>query len=87
MPRTNEYEGKIPMFYRRRTLELMMFTHVTLLHERYEFTLEAALDDFLEMYGIDEKEYPVESALTIYNRIRNNFVWCNLKEKLDSSNI
>ena len=85
MPKTNEYEGRIPAFYRRKTIEILMFAHVTALHERNGVTLEEAIDDFLELYGIPEREYPVESALTTYNRIRNNFIFVNIKEKLDSS--
>ena len=81
MPKINEYEGKIPTFYRRRVLEIMLFTHVTLLREREGMEVKDAIKDFLRFYGIDELDYPIESALVIYHRTNNNFIWANIKEK------
>jgi len=85
MPKVNEYEGKIPAFYRKRTLDILLFAHVTALHERHCMPLEEAIIDFMGLYKIDEDEYPVKSALIIYHRVRNNFIWANIKEKLDST--
>ena len=82
MPKINAYEGKIPAFYRRKTIELLMFAHVTALHEKYDVPLMDAIFDFIKMYGINEDEFPIESALTTYHRIRNNFIWCNIKKNL-----
>ena len=82
MPKTNAYEGKIPAFYRRKTIDMLMFAHVTALHERYDVKLEDAIDDFLDLYGVDEDDYPIESARTTYNRIRNNFIWTKIKDKV-----
>ena len=81
MPKINEYENKIPAFYRRRIIEILLFGHVTALHERHGMKLEDAILDFLELYGIDEEEYQLKSALIIYHRVRNNFIWANIKEK------
>ena len=83
MPGVNKYENKIPYFYRRKTLEILLFGHVTALHEQ-GMTLEEAIKDFQKLYNIDEEEYPVESAKVIYNRVRNNFIWSNLKEGIDN---
>lgn len=52
-----------------------MFGHVTALHECYNITLEQAIRNFLELYGIDEDEFPVESALVMYNRMLNNYIY------------
>ena len=81
MPKINKFEGKIPAFYRCRAIEIMLFTHVTALYEKYDFELRDAIRDFLKFYAIDEEDYPVESALIIYHRVRNNFIWANIKEK------
>ena len=81
MASVNEYEGKIPAFYRRRILEVMLFAHVSVLHEKYGIKLKDAIKDFMQFYGIDELDYPTESALVIYHRVRNNFIWANIKEK------
>lgn len=83
MPGINKYEGKIPYFYRRRAMEILLFGHVTAMHDRAGMDLEEAIRDFMKFYGIDEEEYPVKSALVIYNRVRNNFIWSNLKEGID----
>lgn len=82
MPLVNKYEKKIPEFYRRRTLEILLFAHVTALVEQCDMALEPAIRNFLDLYGIDEDDYPVKSALVLYNRIRNNFIWANIKKNL-----
>lgn len=82
MPAVNKYEKKIPEFYRRRTLELLLFAHVTALYEQCDMGLEPAIRSFLSLYCIDEEDYPVKSALVTYHRIRNNFIWADIKKNL-----
>ena len=82
MPKINKYENKIPAFYRRKTLELLLFAHVTALVEQCDMALEPAVRNFLDLYGIDEDDYPIGSALKIYHRTRNNFIWSNIKKNL-----
>lgn len=74
MPKTKDYLHRIPAFYRRSTIDIMLFAHVTALLKQ-DFLLKDAIGNFFDTYGIDEEEYPVESARTIYNRVRNNFLW------------
>lgn len=81
MPKVKKYEGRIPAFYRRSALDLMLFTHVTALCERTDMNLDDAIIDFFDLYGISDSEFPIESALTTYNRIRNNFIWTKIKDK------
>ena len=80
MPRVKKYEGKIPAFYRRSALDLMLFTHVTAMCERNNMKLDDAIYDFFDLYAIHDDEFPIESALTTYNRVRNNFIWTKIKE-------
>ena len=82
MARINEFESKIPAFYRKRTIDILLFAHVTALHERHDTPLEAAVKDFLCLYGISDEEYPLDSALRIYHRVRNNFIFSNIKKNL-----
>ena len=82
MPKVKKYEGRIPAYYRRSALDLMLFTHVTAMCERNKMILEEAIEDFFDLYGISTEEYPLESALTTYNRVRNNFIWANLNDKV-----
>ena len=50
MPGINKYEGKIPTFYRRRAMELIMFAHVTAMYERKGMTLDEAIKDFQKSF-------------------------------------
>ena len=81
MPKIKKYEAKIPAFYRRSALDLMLFTHVTALCERYNVNLDDAIIDFFDLYGISDNDFPIESALTTYNRVRNNFIWTKITEQ------
>ena len=88
MPRIKKYENRIPSFYRKSILDLLMFAHVTALREytsvkgKYKVTIEQAIDNFCETYGIPPDEYPIESAQSIYTRIQQNFIWSELKRKI-----
>jgi hypothetical protein len=84
MSRAKEYENRIPAFYRKKTIDLMLFTHVTALHFRNNMELKDAILDFYEMYGIDELEFPVSNALKVYSRVRNNFLWSELKKTINN---
>ena len=79
MPKPKKYLGKIPAYYRRDTLDIMLFVHITAMKERGGMTIHAAIDDFFELYGFDEDDYPIESALVTYNRIYHNFVYIKIK--------
>jgi len=37
------------------------------------------VDDFFELYGISDDDYPTETALVTYNRIYHNFVYTKIK--------
>ena len=72
----------------------MMFAHVNAIREKegtdkndnYIISIEDAIFDFFELYCITLDEYPIESALTTYTRLNNNFLWSEMKRKLDNSN-
>ena len=82
MPKIKEYENRIPAFYRKSTIDIMLFTHVTAMHFRNGMELKEAILDFYDMYGIDELEFPINNALKVYSRVRNNFLWQEMKRKL-----
>ena len=86
MPRNKEYENRIPAFYRKNTLDVMLFVHVTAMHERNKMELKDAINDFFSLYGIDEEEFPMGNALKVYHRVRVNFLWTSFKDSLDNSN-
>jgi hypothetical protein len=94
MPRSKKYENKIPVFYRKSTLDIMMFTHVTAIREysgvdangNYTISIEEAINNFFDLYYISLDDYPMESALTTYTRMNHNFLWSEMRRKLDNSN-
>jgi hypothetical protein len=78
MPKSKKYENKIPNFYRRNTLDILMFAHVTAMHERNKMSIPKGVDDFFNLYDISDEDYPVGNAVTTYNRIYNNFVYTKI---------
>lgn len=89
MPRTKKYENRIPAFYRRSTIDLMLFAHVTAIREytikddQYTIQLGDAINDFFNLYKIPEQEYEIETALSVYTRVQRNFIWSEIKQKRD----
>ena len=87
MPKLREFEQKIPAFYRKNIIDIMMFTHVNAFicspeHQktRYEGgTIEQGIEHFIEFYGLNEDEYPVDSAKVIYNNIKTAFHFQHVK--------
>lgn len=75
------YKYSIPAFYRRSTLDVMLFTHVTAMRFRMDLSLEEAIEDFIKMYDISHDDYPIDSALVTYNRVMNNFIYVNKVEE------
>lgn len=82
MPRIKEYENKIPAFYRKSTIDIMLFVHVTAMYYRNKMELKEAIEDFYDLYGIDELEFPIANALKVYSRVRNNFLWKEMQQKM-----
>jgi hypothetical protein len=66
----------------------MMFSHITAIREfttrdnKYTMTIEDAIGDFCELYGIEPDELPIESAMATYTRIQNMFLWSEMKRKI-----
>lgn len=83
MPKSKEYENRIPTFYRKKTIDLMLFVHVTAMHHRNNMELKEAIEDFYDLYGIDELEFPIGNALKVYSRVRQNFLWKEIQQKLN----
>lgn len=94
MPRNKKYENKIPAFYRKSALDLMLFTHATAVREfegqsdngRYKVSIEEAIQHFFDVYCISTDDFPMESALTTYVRMQQNFLYSEMKRNLDLSN-
>lgn len=67
-------EGTIPRIYKRNTISLLMFSFVqgvrTTLHT---ISVKQALCMFKEVYNLTEEEFNVDSALTTYSRMQQEF--------------
>ena len=81
MPRIREFEKKIPAFYRKTAVDIMMFAHVNAIMNNTCMTIEDSIYDFMTMYGIDPEDYPIDTAKVTYNRLKNNFLWKETREK------
>ena len=88
MPRSKEYENRIPAFYRRQTIDIMLFVHVTAIRERsgldergkrYVISIEEAIRDFFKLYCISEDEFPIENAMTVFHRVKANFIYTKIE--------
>jgi len=82
MPKIKPFEGRIPAFYRRSALDLMMFAHVNAVRHHKDLSLVDAIIDFLDYYGIDSYEYNIETVEVAYQRIRNNFIYAHQIEPI-----
>ena len=70
--------NKIPAFYRKQAIDIMLFAHVTALN-KYGLQINEAIEDFKETYNLDEDNYPSDSAKVTFSNMRNTFLWNELK--------
>jgi len=66
---------KIPAFYRKQAIDIMLFAHVTAL-QQYQMPIIDAIQNF------SEDDYPMESARVTYTNMRNAFLWRCISEKI-----
>jgi len=79
MTNPNSYRNKIPIFYRKQTIDIMLFAHVTAMC-KYGYTIKESIEDFKQTYNLNEDEYPLESALVTFSNMRNAFLWNELRD-------
>ena len=70
---------KIPAFYRKQAVDIMLFAHVTAL-QKYQMSVVDAIIDFRNTYDLDEDDYPLDSARVSYTNMKNAFLWRGIKE-------
>ena len=58
MPRNKPYAGKIPAFYRKQTIDILLFAHVTAL-QQYQMPIVDAIQNFRDTYGLTEDEISI----------------------------
>lgn len=81
MPKLRGFERNMPAFYRNKAIDFMMFAHVNAIMNNTNMTIENAIYDFMDLYGLTMEEYPIDSAKVTYNKIKNNFLWASMRDK------
>jgi len=75
----DQYKNKIPAFYRKQTIDIMLFSHVTALCG-FGFQIKDAIENFKQTYNLNEDNYPLSSALVTFSNMRNAFIWNEFKD-------
>lgn len=77
MPKPKKIELSIPAFYRRQAIDILLFGHVTALLP--EKTIREAVYNFIETYSIDPADYDIDTALVVYNNMKQKFLYAQIK--------
>lgn len=76
MAKEKPYEKKINAFYKKNSIDLMMFSWVTAVTKILPaVTRSQAIDMFMAWIELSEDDYPMNSAKITYSRIKQNFIW------------
>lgn len=82
MPKEKPYEGRIDNFYKKKTIDIMMFSWVNCLGRNLPAVSQTkAIENFLAYMGLSEDDYPLDSAKVIYSQIKQDFLWSGIKFK------
>lgn len=79
MAKNRPYAKKIPIFYRKQTFDIMLFTHITAM-QQFQMPVIDAIENFRQTYGISIDDLSDECARVTYSNMKNAFLWKNLKE-------
>jgi len=71
---------RIPAFYRKQAIDIMLFAHVTAL-QQYQMPIEEAIVNFRTCYGLSEDDYPTDTARVTFSNMRNAFLWQEIKQR------
>lgn len=80
MSKEKPFENKIPAFYKKNAVDLMMFGFVrgvkhTLPSMDRDSATNRCVESFLKEFGLTEDDYPIESAMRTHTRITEDFLW------------
>jgi hypothetical protein len=80
MPKEKPYECRIENFYKKKTIDIMMFAWVSCLEKNLPAVSQAkAIENFLAYMRLSEDDYPFDSAKVIYSQIKQDFLWSGIK--------
>lgn len=73
MARTSKTVNLVPPLFRYNALNLLMFGYVQGVRKTiHTMTIDAALESFIDAYGLDPDDYNTESAKATYNDMKNH---------------
>ena len=76
MPKEKPFEKKIDAFYKKNSIDIMMFGWVASITEVLPaVSITQAIEMFKKWVELSDDDYPTSSAKIIYSRIKQNFNW------------
>lgn len=76
MAKEKPFEAKIDAFYKKNTIDMMMFGWVMAITKILPAVRQKqAICMFLEYMGLSEDDYPLRSAEQTIRRIKQNYLW------------
>lgn len=70
----------IEKFYKRDAIDKFMFAHVTALINNLPITVVGAIKDFQKTYRLSVIDFPWETFVTTYGRMKKEFTEANKDE-------
>ena len=78
MPKEKPIEGSIKNFYKKRAIDLCMYGYVQGFTDALPaVTIREAVCFWMRKYNISEDDYPMDTAVSNYSRIKQDFIWRN----------
>jgi len=76
VPKEKPIEKKIRNFYKKSAIDLCMFAYVQGFTDALpNVKIKDAICFWMKKYNISEDDYPIGTAIKIYFRIRQDFIW------------
>ena len=76
MSKEKPFENRIPAFYKKNAIDLMLFAYVMGMRRGLPAVkIGKSIELFLNDFGLTEDDYPIESAIRTHTRITEDFLW------------
>ena len=76
MPKEKEIEKSFAAFYKKNAIDLCMFSYVQGFTDALPAVkIRDAITYFMKCYGIQESDYPIDTAVKNFSRINTDFIW------------
>lgn len=76
MPQEKPIEKSIPSFYKKSALDLCMYAYVQGVMDFLPgMKTREVIKYFMKQYNLTEEDYPIETAVKNFSKIKNDFIW------------